>query len=169
MADQLPDLSTIQVTNDSKQEGNKPNIVVDGGDFDIFEEIDKLEIEPVKQVQGGTENESQPAKCEEDKKAEFNERLILQLYNSYFPTNLAALSSELTPQALEAKNLTQLKELRGKCDLLLGSGSQILVKKKMFNACIFGIEQVTTKFLNYNTTGLTKELLMDKDFQKDIL
>ena len=39
----------------------------------------------------------------------------------------------------------------------------------MFNACIFGIEQVTTKFLNYNTSGLTKELLMDKDFQKDIL
>jgi hypothetical protein len=155
----LPDLSALtnQPSADFSRGPSQPS--ADPEFDDIGDELlSDIPNEPRPQ-------ELQPATPEDSKKA-FEERLILQLYQSKFPADLQMLGAEL--MMVSALPLAKLVELRRKCDIVLGASSSTENKRKLFNSCIYGLEKVTTQ-CGYSTEGMTALLLSDSDFQRDLM
>ena len=94
---------------------------------------------------------------------ETEERIIIQLYQSKFPQELAILSTELSSQNLLMLGLDDLKNLHNKCDKLLGSSLGCESRRKLFNACIYMIEKASL-YANIHCEGLTTSLVSDDIF-----
>jgi len=101
-----------------------------------------------------------------------NLRIILQVYYHQFKQDLAVIAKDLSSESLLMKGVAELKELRRKCDMLLGAASASQNKKKLFNSLIYIIEKLGTTsdalIAGVNLKGLTGAAIADKDFQKDL-
>jgi len=101
-----------------------------------------------------------------------NLRIILQVYHHQFKQDLAVIAKDLSSESLLMKGVAELKELRRKCDMLLGAASASQNKKKLFNSLIYIIEKLGTTSdaltAGVNLKGLTGAAIADKDFQKDL-
>ena len=174
----LPDLRGLTTEAGQEDEQEAPNFV--GYDIvqneDEWEECDAVPAElapsiPIDTSLSPSLPSIQPAQQvgqPGDREKEFELRLILQLYYLKFKEELEILSSELSVISLANKNLKSLQELRDKCNFALEASSAVHNKSKLFNACIYAIERVTTSY-GYNTNGLTSILLQDNEFQKDLV
>jgi len=115
----------------------------------------------------GTCGSGGPEQAEAD-----NLRIILQVYHHQFKQDLAVIAKDLSSESLLMKGVAELKELRRKCDMLLGAASASQNKKKLFNSLIYIIEKLGTTSdaltAGVNLKGLTGAAIADKDFQKDL-
>jgi hypothetical protein len=136
--DNIPDLSSISISENVNQQETSPLPVVSGVSDDTI------------------------------KKKEFDLRIILQLYYSHFSEKLKILATELTHDALLLKNFDNLSILRAQADSLLGSTAAINQKKRILNACVYGIEKTLCNS-GFKVDGLTMTLTQDKDFQDNLM
>jgi len=151
----LPDLSTLKVRAINYEDTVSVNNNVAEPFPDHEEDQEIPEDEP-----------EQPEKSPDIIRQEQDARLILGLYKSKFPTELKVLSKDF--DSLDLMDLAQLNELRDRCDKILGAGSGLDAKKKLFNAIVFVLEKVGCAS-GVQCEGLTGNLLNDKDFQRDIM
>jgi hypothetical protein len=140
----LPDLSALRVQSANEVPTTEEPIV------------EEEEIEEIEEVTKSTEILRQ----------EQDARLILGLYKSKFAIELKPLNKDF--ESLDNLELSQLNELRDRCDKILGAGSGLEAKKKMFNAVVFVLEKVGCA-TGVQCEGLTGNLINDKDFQRDIM
>lgn len=109
-----------------------------------------------------------PMKSKETLEAETEARIVLQIYHSKFPEELAILANELSYQSLMLMDLEGLKALRDKCDRILGGSSALENRKRAMNSFLYVIEKLSV-YSGIECSGLTSTLLNDKDYQKDVM
>ncbi len=142
-----PPVGQVEVPEDS---------LADINSLDLPSELNELSLGP-----------PVPPKSPETIAMETEQRIILQLYQSKFPSELSILANELSYQNLNMLDLAALEALRGKCDKILGGSSAIDNKKKMFNSLLYVIEKISV-YSGIECSGLTSTLLADKDYQRDV-